>query len=92
MEDGPAAFEPRAATPESSLSPWGALALAAWFGVVGGVIDLGIIFAKTDLFHATLYYEQGKHFRWIVPLANLVVMMVPGVFVAAINRLSPGFI
>jgi hypothetical protein len=29
--------------PESSLSPWGVLALAASFGLAGGLIDLGII-------------------------------------------------
>ena len=92
MEIGPAAFERRAATPGSPLSVWSVLALAAWFGLVGGVIDLGIIFAKRDLFHATLYYEQGKHFRWVVPAANLAVMMVSGLVVAVVARLRPGLI
>ena len=48
--------------------------------MVGGYLDLGAIFLKRDVFHATLYYEQGRHFRWVVPLANLAVMLVPGVY------------
>jgi hypothetical protein len=59
-------------------------ALPAWFGLAGGLIDLGIIFARRDLFHATLYYEQGASFRWVVPAASLVVMMVPGLVVTPV--------
>jgi arylsulfatase A-like enzyme len=92
VDDGPAGSALRATTPGSTLSLWSILALAAWFGLIGGVTDLGIIFAKRDLFHATLYYEQGKHFRWVVPAANLAVMMVPGLFVAAAARLRPGIL
>src|SRR3954451_23256077 len=77
------------ATPLSSGS---ALLLSAWFGLIGGYLDLGMIFLKRDVFHATLYYEQGRHFRWIMPVASLAVMLIPGVAVAVLNRVRPGLI
>ena len=92
MEPGPPVVEQRATIPESSLSPWGVLVLAAWFGLVGGALDLGMILVKRDVFHTSLYYEQGKNFRWVVPVANLAVMMVPGLLVALLGRLRAGTI
>jgi arylsulfatase A-like enzyme len=90
VELGPSAVERRSLIRQSSLSPAGALVLAAWFGLVGGLLDLGVIFAKRDLAHATLYYEQGKNFRWVVPLASLAVMMIPGLMVAVVALIRPG--
>ena len=72
---------PQATVSESSVLPLSALILAAWFGVVGGYIDVGMIHLKRDLFHSSLYYEQGKHFRWAVPVASLSLLMVPGLVV-----------
>jgi arylsulfatase A-like enzyme len=51
-----------------------------------------MIFLKRDLIHASHYYEQGRNFRWVVLVANLVVMMVPGLIVAAVSRLRAGMI
>jgi arylsulfatase A-like enzyme len=92
VELGPPAVEHRATNPGSFPSPWGVLVLAAWFGLVGGALDLGMILVRRDLFHSSLYYEQGKNFRWVVPVANLAVMMVLGLLVAAMSRLRPAAI
>ena len=51
-----------------------------------------MIFLKRDVFHATLYYEQGRNFPWMVPTANLAVMMVPGLLIAIATRLRTGLI
>jgi arylsulfatase A-like enzyme len=67
-----------------------ALMLTAWFGLVVGYLDLGMIFVKRDVFHASMYYEQGRHFHWVVPLSNLVVLMLPGLLLAAVCGLRPG--
>jgi arylsulfatase A-like enzyme len=75
-----------------TLSPRAALFLAAWSGIVGGYIDLGMIFVHRHLFHASLYYEQGNQFRWTVPAANLALLIVPGLLVAGLNRLRPGLL
>jgi arylsulfatase A-like enzyme len=92
VEPGPPALEPRQMTTESAIAPGSALVLAAWFGLVGGMLDLGMIFLKRDFFHSSLYYDQGRNFRWVVPLANLVVMMAPALVVALVSWFRPGLI
>jgi arylsulfatase A-like enzyme len=64
--------------------------MAAFFGLVGGYLDLGAIVFKRDVAHASLYYEQGRHFPWAVPLSNLTVLMIPGLLVALAVRVRPG--
>jgi arylsulfatase A-like enzyme len=85
-------IEPRKPTLLSPVSWRSAIVLAAWFGLVGGYIDLGMIVLKKDVGHAAPFYQQGRNFRWTVPVANLVIMMVPGLLVAGANRLRPGLI
>jgi arylsulfatase A-like enzyme len=92
MEPAAGTIEHRETTLQSPLSWWSALVLAAWFGLVGGYIDLGMIVLKTDLAHAALYHFQGRNFLWVVPVANLVIMMVTGLLVAGVNRLRPGLV
>ena len=77
---------------ESTLSPYRALVLAAWIGLAGGYFDLAVIFLKRDVFHLALYYEQGRFFRWVVPVADLLIMLTPGLMVAAVSRLRPGIL
>jgi arylsulfatase A-like enzyme len=77
---------------ESALSPRRALVLAAWFGLAGGYFDLAVIFLKRDVFHLSLYYEQGRFFRWVVPVSDLLIMLIPGLLVAAITRFRPGLL
>ena len=57
---------------------------------MGGALDLGMIFLNRDFFHSSPYYEQGRNFRWVVPVANLLVMMAPGVAVALVSWFRPG--
>jgi arylsulfatase A-like enzyme len=88
------AHEPKRteASGESALSPRRALVLAAWFGLAGGYFDLALIFLKRDVFHLSLYYEQGRFFRWVVPVSDLLIMLIPGLMVAAIARFRPGLL
>jgi arylsulfatase A-like enzyme len=74
----------------SALSPQGALLLAAWFGLMAGYVELAGILLKRDVLHASVYYKQGWFFPWAVPLADLVILMIPGALVAGLNRLRPG--
>jgi arylsulfatase A-like enzyme len=80
------------ATPKGLLTARSALFRAAWFGLVGGAIDVGMIHLKRDIFHSSFYYEQGRHFHWVVPLASVALLMVPGVTIAALCWLRPGLI
>jgi arylsulfatase A-like enzyme len=74
------------------LSPRGALLLAAWFGLAAGYLELAGIVANRHVLHAEVYYKQGWFFPWAVPLADLVIVMVPGALVAGLNRLRPGLV
>jgi hypothetical protein len=67
------------------------LLLAAWFGLVAGILELcGLILTK-HVFHTTEFYKQGKFFWWGVPLSNLAILLVPGIVAAGFNgfRLGP---
>ncbi len=66
--------------------------MAGCLGAVAGLLDLGLIFARRDLFHASQYYEQGRHFIWVVPLVNLGLMLVPALLMGALVRIRPGAI
>ena len=59
---------------------------------MAGYLDLGGIILNKDVLHASVYYKQGRFFPWAVPLANLAILMVPGVLVAGLNRLRPGLV
>jgi arylsulfatase A-like enzyme len=85
-ETGPTGPEPRRPPARS------AVLLAAWFGLVGGYTDVLMLLVKKDVFHASLYYNQGRHFFWTIPLACLAILAVPGLLVVAVNRLRPGLI
>jgi arylsulfatase A-like enzyme len=78
-------------TPASS-APRFALVTAAGFGLIAGYLDLGVIHVRRDLMHATLYYEQSRHFHWTVPLANVIVMLPVGLLLAGIGRVRPGMV
>jgi arylsulfatase A-like enzyme len=90
MEDASSSLEQSAPPAEPLLSPWFALVLAAAVGLVGGYLDLAMIVLKRDAVHATLYYEQSRHFVWTVPLSSLLVMLIPGVLIAVANGLKRG--
>src|SRR5580704_2108940 len=92
MEGASHERKPTETSGESALSPRRALVLAAWFGLAGGYFDLAVIFLKRDVFHLSLYYEQGRFFRWVVPVSDLLIMLIPGLMVAAIARFRPGLL
>jgi arylsulfatase A-like enzyme len=79
-------------TRPASLPPSAILSAATCLGLAGGYVELLAIILKKDVFHAALYYEQGRHFWWVVPAANLVVMLALGLLLTAINRLRPGLV
>jgi arylsulfatase A-like enzyme len=74
----------------AKLSVQNTLLLAAAFGLAAGFLELvGLVLTK-HLLHTTEYYKQGSFFPWALPVANLAILMVPGLFVAGLNWLRPG--
>jgi arylsulfatase A-like enzyme len=79
----------RPLTPTSvSLTPRSSLLLAAWIGLLGGYVDLAAMIIRRTIFGH--FYLQGREFYWTVPIASLVLVMVPGALTAIANRIRPG--
>jgi arylsulfatase A-like enzyme len=88
QRDAAAAELPRPAR-APTLTPTAALAWAAWFGLVGGHLDLVGLVLRTQLI-TLIPYGQGPYFPWSVPVANLALLLMAGLVVALVNRLRPG--
>jgi arylsulfatase A-like enzyme len=84
--------EPPGPPEEGRRSGFDVLFLATWFGLVAGLLDVLAVHLKRDVFHAGPYYEQGRHFHWVVPLAHLAVVMLPGLVLAGLRGLRPAWI
>jgi arylsulfatase A-like enzyme len=84
---------PRSGTSPSALSARGALGLAMGFGLAGGYLDLMIMLVKKILDPKRYYYwHEGRFFPWAVPTASLALLVLPGLVIAAANRLRPGLV
>jgi arylsulfatase A-like enzyme len=74
------------------LAPGDALLLAAWFGLAGGLLDLGVMTFNKTFVYQYRYFVMGRYFPWVVPVANLGVVMVPGLALAVASRLRPSLV
>ena len=85
--------DPSAGSTELRPAPGGraVLVLAVWFGLVSGVLDLIMIVVRRDVLHVSPYYEQGRHFLWTVPAANLVLMIGLGLVMVVAGWVRPAW-
>ncbi len=74
------------------LSPTAAVLLALSFGLCAGYLDLSIILFKKVCWNKEGFFRTGRDFTWTVPVGHAVLLVIPGLAVAAINRLRPGLI
>ena len=74
------------------LSPAGAVLLAIMFGLCGGYLDLFLMLFRNLWWVDDGSSEIGRDFPWTVPVAHAVLMLIPGVLIAAACRLRPGLI
>ena len=82
----PAARRPPGRIP---LSPTAAVLLAISFGLCGGYLDLGVIVFKRYCWNPEGSFRSARDFPWSVPVGHAVLLAIPGVVVAAVNRLRP---
>jgi len=71
------------------LSPTAAVLLAISFGLCGGYLDLGVILFKKLCLNPEGSFRSASDFPWTVPVSHAVLLVIPGVVVAAVNRLRP---
>ena len=53
---------------------------------------MAIIVFKKFFWNPEGYYRTARDFPWSVPVGHAVLMVIPGVVVAAVNRLRPGLV
>ena len=68
------------------LSPMAAVLLAIAVGLCGGYLDLGIIVFKRCCWNEEGYFRTARDFPWTVPVGHVVLLVIPGLLVAALNR------
>ena len=58
------------------------LILLAWCGIVSGLLEVGAIIVRKHLLDFNRLYWMSRHFVWIIPLINLLVLLIVGIVLA----------
>jgi arylsulfatase A-like enzyme len=56
------------------------LLLSAWCGLVAGLLEVGTIVIRKEMFDANHLYGMSRHFVWLIPVTNLGVFLGLGLF------------
>ncbi len=63
--------------------------LASSFGLCAGFLDIGVLVFKKYCWNSEGHFRSARDFPWTVPVGHAVLMIIPGVAVAAVNRCRP---
>jgi arylsulfatase A-like enzyme len=66
------------------------LVLTAWCGVVAGLLEVGTIVIRKQLFDPDHLYKLSRHFVWLTPLSNLCVFLAIGFCGSCLSLIWPG--
>ncbi len=61
---------------------------SAWFGIVGGFLELSVFLAKCNLLDPR-NYNTSRHFVWMYPVAGLAIVAIPGSLLALASLARP---
>jgi arylsulfatase A-like enzyme len=56
------------------------LLLSAWCGLAAGLMEAGTIVIRKEMFDPNHLYGMSRHFVWLIPVTNLGVFLVLGLF------------
>ncbi len=75
--------------PESGPTPLAVVLMAQWFGLVTGLLELGLLLLRNYLYGtATLGALQlNRHFHWMIPLTHLAIFSMAGLALAPLALL-----
>jgi arylsulfatase A-like enzyme len=62
-------------------APATVMLVAIWIGLLAGFLDLGLLVVKKRL-TGDVFYHLGDQFRWIIPTAVTVLVLLPGTALA----------
>jgi arylsulfatase A-like enzyme len=54
------------------------LVLSAWCGLVAGLLEVGTIVLRKQMFDSNRLYGMSRHFTWLIPVTNLFVFLTFG--------------
>jgi arylsulfatase A-like enzyme len=55
------------------------LVLSAWCGLVAGLLEVGTIVLRKQVFDSNRLYGMSRHFIWLIPVTNLTVFLAFGI-------------
>jgi len=56
------------------------LLLSAWCGLVAGLLEVGTVVVRKQVFESDQLYRMSRHFVWLIPFSNLCVFVALGLF------------
>jgi arylsulfatase A-like enzyme len=71
------------------LGPVALLGLAAWCGTVAGLLEVVTIVVRKQFFDANQLLGMSHHFIWLVPLTDLLILLLVGLFGCLVVILRP---
>src|SRR5580704_1832611 len=86
MSSLPRATADRHRRGSAPLSSTAALVLALSFGLAGGYLDVLIIVLAKYFWNTEGYFRTARDFPWTVPAGHALLLLIPGVAVAVLNR------
>ena len=89
MNSNPAEIPLRCHPRRTSLSAMAMILLAISFGICAGYLDVGAVVIKKYYLNSEGHFRNARDFPWTLPVGHAVLMMVPGVLVAAVSRFRP---
>jgi arylsulfatase A-like enzyme len=72
------------------LSPAAAMLLAISLGLCGGYLDVGITLLSKYCWNRDGYFRNARDFPWTVPVGHAVLLLVPGLVLAALSCRARG--
>jgi arylsulfatase A-like enzyme len=79
-------------TPDAAINRPGFISLmllSAWCGLVAGLLEVGTIVIRKQVFESDHLYRMSRHFVWLIPLSNLCVFLALGMLGYGVILVSP---
>jgi arylsulfatase A-like enzyme len=71
------------------ISPAGVLALSVWCGLIAGPLEVGAIVLRKATYDVIRLYWMSRHFVWLIPVTDLLVLLVVGLIMSLTVFLWP---
>ena len=65
------------------------LLLSAWCGLVAGLLEVVTILLRKQVIDPDQLYKMSRHFVWLIPLSNLGLFLILGVFGCGVMLVWP---